>query len=243
MIDIFLMLLWVGASIVASQLIVGNSMVAILGVDQLSKPLWSATYSMLTYILAIVFVILIPHFIAKKRKIEGFQTNRKELGLKGVPTWTDLGLAPVSMVVYLILAYVLTLIFSNFAWFDATEVQDVGFNYYIVGFDKSLAFIAMVVIAPIAEEIIFRGWLYGKLRQKLSKDTIESVSVIASSLFVSVIFGAIHAQWNVGINVFAMSMVACALREVTGTIYAGIFLHILKNGVAFYLLYILGMTF
>ena len=50
-----------------------------------------------------------------------------------------------------------------------------------------------------------------------------------------------HFQWNVGVNVFALSVVLCALREITGTIYAGILTHMIKNGVAFYLLYLVGI--
>jgi membrane protease YdiL (CAAX protease family) len=66
------------------------------------------------------------------------------------------------------------------------------------------------------------------------------ISVIASSLLVSLLFGVVHLQWNVGVNVFALSIVLCSLREITGTIYAGILLHMLKNGVAFWLLYVMG---
>ena len=243
MTSVVLMIIWVGASVIASQVFVGNLMLSVLGADQLGKPLWTAIYTAVVYSLTLVLVVLIPHQLAKKRKSKLFLAKRDELGLRGAPTWTDIGLAPVGMIVYMILAYIMMAIFSIFPWFNATETQDIGFNYFIVGMDRVLAFIATVVIAPIAEEVIFRGWLYGKMRKKLSNETIESVSVIASSLLVSVLFGLIHLQWNVGVNVFAMSMVACALREVTGTIYASIFLHMLKNGIAFYLLYVLGMGF
>ena len=89
--------------------------------------------------------------------------------------------------------------------------------------------------------MIFRGWLYGKLREKMSESMSEAASIVISSLLVSVLFGTIHMQWNVGLNVFALSLVMCGLREVTGTIYAGILLHMLKNGLAFYLLYVIGI--
>ena len=92
---------------------------------------------------------------------------------------------------------------------------------------------ALVIIAPIMEELLFRGWLYGKLRLKIPK--------VAAIVTTSLLFGLVHMQWNVGVNVFAMSVVLCALREVTGTIYAGILTHMIKNGVAFYLLFVLGI--
>ena len=65
--------------------------------------------------------------------------------------------------------------------------------------------------------------------------------MVISIFLVSLLFGIVHLQWNVGVNVFAMSIVLCGLREITGTVYAGILTHMIKNGVAFYLLYILGI--
>ena len=59
---------------------------------------------------------------------------------------------------------------------------------------------------------------------------------------MSILFGVVHMQWNVGVNVFAMSVVLCGLREITGTIYSGILVHMIKNGLAFYYLYILGIA-
>jgi membrane protease YdiL (CAAX protease family) len=66
-------------------------------------------------------------------------------------------------------------------------------------------------------------------------------------LAVSVLFGLMHLgfdfealQWNVAINIFCMSVVLCVLREITGTIWSGTILHMLKNGLAYYLLFIVG---
>ena len=102
------------------------------------------------------------------------------------------------------------------------------------GLERGLAFITLVVIAPIIEEIIFRGWLYGKLRIIIPK--------WLAILITSLLFGLIHMQWNVGISVFAMSIVTCTLREITGTIYSGILVHMINNGVAFCLVYIVGIS-
>jgi len=102
-----------------------------------------------------------------------------------------------------------------------------------MGGERVVAFILLVVIAPIAEEIVFRGFLYGKLRIAAPK--------WLAILIISFLFGLIHFQWNVGISVFAMSVVSCTLREITGTIYAGTLVHMINNGVAFFLVYVLGI--
>ena len=225
---ILLMLVWVFASVVASQFIVGYLMLWILGPERLSEAVWMAVLSAISYSIAIVLVLFLP----QKTKLIT-RTNRTELGLKGLPTWTDIGLAPVGFIAYMLIASGLVALFELFPWFDAKEAQDLGFSVLMLGMDRVVAFVTLVIIAPVAEELIFRGWLYGKMR--------ESLGVWLSILLVSALFGLVHFQWNVGVNVFAMSIVLCGLREITGTIYAVTLLHILKNGVAFYLLFVVGL--
>ena len=222
-----LLLIWVFAANIASQFIIAYPMYWILG-DNIKLPVWTAVYSALAYTLALALIVFVPWKVFKKWK-----TNREELGLIGWPTWTDLGLAPIGFIASLIAAYILTAIFSFFPWFNVNETQNVGFNFLISGGDRVIAFITLVIIAPIAEEIIFRGWLYGKLRAKLSMP----IAMILTSL----LFGILHGQWNVGVNVFALSIVLCGLREVTGTIYSGIVTHMIKNAVAFFLLYVMNV--
>ena len=253
---VLLLLIWVAAAVIVAQLVVGYLMLWILGRETFTQPVPTAVYSALSYILALVWILFATPRITMKFKIKNEAKNgkhlvsgklapkimdREDLGLKGLPTWTDIGLAPVGFIVAILLAAGLVAIFNIFPWFDAGQVQDVGFSVYSVGFDRLVAFIVLVVIAPIAEEIIFRGWLYGKLRPILSEKVSDRASMIISILLVSLLFGIVHMQWNVGVNVFAMSIVLCGLREITGTIYAGILMHMIKNGVAFYLLYILGI--
>lgn len=244
------MMLWVFASVVASQLVVGYLMLWILGADAFSQPVTTAVYSALTYVVAMLLVLIIPAKIANKHKTtEGKHVkapqrkliNYRELGLHEWPTWTDIGLAPVGYLVYLLLAAGIVGLFSLFPWFNAGEAQNVGFSYYITGGDRLVAFLTLVVVAPIAEEVIFRGWLYGRMREELLRKFSNKTSMAISVFLVSLLFGIVHLQWNVGVNVFALSLVLCALREITGTIHAGILLHMLKNGVAFYLLFMLGM--
>lgn len=245
------MMLWVFASVVASQLVVGYILLWMVGVEEFSRPVMTAIYSALSYVVAMLLVIIVPPLCLHRRNRAGVKkkatmqkqklVNFRELGLHDWPTWTDIGLAPVGYIVYLILAAGLVALFSLFPWFDAGEVQEVGFSYYVTGGDRLVAFLTLVVVAPIAEEIIFRGWLYGRMREGLLKKVSNKTSIVISIFLVSLLFGIVHLQWNVGVNVFALSLVLCALREVTGTIHAGILLHMLKNGIAFYLLFVMGI--
>ena len=235
-VSILLLCVWCFACVIAGQLIVAFPMKWILGAEQFHEPVWVAVYSALSYIVSLLLIVLIPMVLLNKWKV-----SREDLGLKGAPTWTDIGLSLVGFVVATIIAAGITALFSLFPWFNAEEAQDVGFSLILNGPSRVIAFITLVGLAPIAEEIIFRGWLYGLIRKKTISVMGKVASMIISSFIVSALFGLVHFQWNVGINVFAMSLVLCALREITGTIYAGILMHMVKNGVAFWMLYILGI--
>lgn len=218
---------WVVLSMIISQSVVGAPMFWLLG-EKFVQPLWTGLYYLLSYSLAIALIIFVPPRLSKK-----LSTTPTELGIDRWPTFVDIGLAPIGYIVYIMLANFLTQLMRFFPWFNADETQDVGFTAgYLSGPEKIIAIISLVVIAPLAEELIMRGWLYGKLRSR----TKCWVAIILTSLT----FALLHGQWNVGVSVFMLSVVLCSLREITGTIWSGVLLHMLSNGIAFYLLYIAG---
>ena len=239
---VILMCLWVFVSIVAAQFVIGMIMVTLLGTERMNQTMWTAVYSALSYIVAGLLIIFVPAKIVEtqrknKKKVES-KSFWKDLGIFGWLTWTDIGLAIAGVIVAVVLASALTGLFELFPWFNTSETQDVGFNFLANSLDRVIAYITLAVIAPIAEETIFRGWLYGKIRDKLNF-LPEWGNIIISIFVVSLLFGIVHMQWNVGVVVFSLSVVMCALREITGTIYAGILMHIIWNTIAFYQLYVL----
>ena len=159
--------------------------------------------------------------------------TRQTLGLTGWPRWRDLALAPAGLIVSLIVSGVVISLCLNLPGFDASAEQNLGFDQYLIQWDLLAAFVALVIVPPICEEIAYRGWLYGKLRSRWG--------FVASSLLVSLTFAILHAPLNAAIVAFVLSFVACGLREITGSIYASILMHMLKNGIAFWLLYIVHL--
>jgi len=201
-----------------------------LGVSfgQVGQAVLSTMLSAAVYLLSLLIVLGVP-WLVKRRRI-----GKADIGLSRLPTWKDIGLAPVGFVVYLVGSIVLLAIVSALLpGIDMDQVQQNGFENIGHRYEYVLAFATLVVIAPIAEEVLFRGYLYGKLRSK--------VPIWAAILLVSGLFAAIHGQWNVAIDVFVLSVVLCILRELTGSIWSGILLHMLKNGVAFYFLFVSPM--
>jgi membrane protease YdiL (CAAX protease family) len=115
-------------------------------------------------------------------------------------------------------------------WINFDQAQDTGFSGISQNYEYIVAFLALVVIAPFSEEIIFRGYLFSKLKKYLP--------IWAAIIFTSVTFGAAHMAWNLAIDTFALSVVACVLREMFGSIWPSILIHMMKNGLAYYLLFI-----
>lgn len=191
----------------------------------INQSLLNAVLTASIYALSAIVVIGLPWWVKR------YHTTRQEVGLARLPNWLDLGLAPAGIVVYLIGSVALVgVIGALLPSIDMKQIQQTGFSNITHYYEYLLAFITLIIIAPVFEELLFRGYLYGKLRRV--------VPAWLTIIIVSAVFGAVHGQWNVAIDVFALSIVLCSLREMTGAIWAGILLHMVKNGVAFYLLFI-----
>lgn len=144
---------------------------------------------------------------------------------------TDLGAALLSVVPYFAISIALQALAVAFiSGFDASEAQNIGFGATSSLGELVLVFGALVILAPLAEELIFRGYMFGHGRQNLN--------FWPAAVITSLIFAIAHGQWNVGLDTFVLSMVLCYLREKTGSIWAGVILHALKNALAYSLLFI-----
>ena len=114
--------------------------------------------------------------------------------------------------------------------FKSDQVQDVGFNNLKQPLQLVAGFVSLAVITPLYEEFIFRGVLFKGLRRKLP--------FWLSAAITSAVFAVAHMQWNVAVDVFALSLVLCFLVEKSQSIFPGVLLHALKNSIAFILLFI-----
>jgi len=78
--------------------------------------------------------------------------------------------------------------------------------------------------------VLFRGYLLSKLRRH--------VATWIAILITSLLFGLVHFAWNVGIDTFALGIVLCLVTIWTKSLWPAILIHMLKNGIAFYFLFI-----
>lgn len=84
----------------------------------------------------------------------------------------------------------------------------------------------IVILAPLSEEVCFRGMLFGGLRERLPR--------LAAALLSGLVFGGLHGLTGITAvpPLIVFGFVLALLYERTGSIVPGILLHMLNNSVA-----------
>ncbi|WFD10982.1 CPBP family intramembrane glutamic endopeptidase [Tepidibacter hydrothermalis] len=86
-----------------------------------------------------------------------------------------------------------------------------------------IAIISVCIVAPIYEEIIYRGIIL----KGLSKKYNDKVAIIVSAL----LFAIMHMNLQQGINAFLLGIVMGYLYTKTKSLYVSIFAHFINNGI------------
>jgi membrane protease YdiL (CAAX protease family) len=85
-----------------------------------------------------------------------------------------------------------------------------------------LAYASVALVLPIAEEIIFRSYLFDALRSRFSGKTVVIVTAFAFSL--------VHLQWVYLVPLFGFGLVLGWVRLKTNSLRLPILLHVINNG-------------
>ncbi len=161
-----------------------------------------------------------------------YHTDFKMIGLgkfqPGLLGWTVLAFPA-----YLIASTFFSNISAQIFHVNLLQQQDIGYSNPN-GFELTLTFIALVLLAPFVEETLFRGFLFKAFRR--------TFGFWVGAIAVSLLFAVAHGQANVGIDVFVLSMFLCYLREKTDSLWPSIALHAMKNLVAFIFLFIIKIN-
>lgn len=145
----------------------------------------------------------------------------------------------IYFIVYIILFIVVKQLLPQI---DLDQKQQIGFDTTQQGVDLLVVFASLVILPPIAEEILVRGFLYTGLRTKLA--------MWPAAIIGSLLFAAAHLQfgsgapllWAAAIDTFALSMVLMYIREHRKSLAAPIMIHMMKNGLAFVMLFVIGVN-
>jgi membrane protease YdiL (CAAX protease family) len=154
--------------------------------------------------------------------------------------WNRLGLCKFSMPLgcalsagLLIASYVVRLFYGLAAYalgFHLSQ-QEVLMRLETQGIGFLLTLFVAAVVAPMAEEIFFRGFLYGGLRGRIGIRR----AMIVSALF----FTALHLSLELFLPIFVLGLFLAWLYEQTGSLYPGILLHAANNALSLLLLFLL----
>lgn len=179
-------------------------------------------------------VLLLIRFLRRRK------SNLKAIGWFDRPRLKDFILALSGYGVYFVLYIIVVLLASKLVpSLNINQEQEIGFKN-VTDLQLPLVFISLVVLPPLVEELLMRGFLYTSLKSKWPK--------IVAILVTSFIFAIAHLQagspapllWVAAIDTFVLSLVLIQLRDYTGKLWAPIMLHAIKNGVAFVALFVIA---
>jgi len=183
------------------------------------------------------FYVLIAEVLAAGLVLSIVRHRKLGLGSIGLgrkPRWGDLWRALGGFAAFYAILIVVSILINAFLPSVSTnQQQNIGFTNITTGSDNLLAFLALVILPPLGEEPLVRGYLYSGLRSRWR--------FWPAALLTSVLFGLAHLEfgsgtslvWAAGIDTFVLSMVLVYMRDKTGALYAGILIHMLNNLVAF----------
>ena len=155
------------------------------------------------------------------------------IGLGRRPNKNDLIKAVLGFTAFYALLIIAGLLVNSLSPDITNQKQNIGFTNIKNGTENLLAFISLVILPPLGEEILVRGYLYSGLR-KVWK-------FVPALITTSLIFGLAHLElgsgtplvWAAALDTFLLSIVLVYLREKTGALYAGMMVHMLNNLLAF----------
>jgi membrane protease YdiL (CAAX protease family) len=223
------------ASMISSQLVIGlYPMLAGWSSERTDSWVANSAAAQFLYVLvAEALTIGLLYLFVRRRKV-----SAGSIGLLR-PRLRNFGITLLAYPPYFVLNAVAAVIAQALLHVNTSQQQQTGFESAHSTTDLILTFISLVVLPPIVEEIVMRGFLFSGLKQ--------GMSVVKAAFLTSVIFATAHLQfgngapllWVAAIDTFILSLVLCYLRQRTGSLWSGIGLHALKNALAFTVIFIL----
>jgi membrane protease YdiL (CAAX protease family) len=163
----------------------------------------------------------------------------KIVSLDRRPKLKDFGISLLTYVFYFI---TLIIVVGVVSWLipaiDVDQAQQIGFES-ASGYELIFVFLTLVIIPPLLEEILFRGFLFKRLN--------GLIKFWPSAVITSIIFALAHTEflgdnplnWIAAIDTFILSFFLIFLLHKTGSLWPSIFLHGIKNSIAFVVLFII----
>jgi membrane protease YdiL (CAAX protease family) len=172
-----------------------------------------------TVVQDLVFVLTVVWFARRG----GHRVHAWQFGLRPTPVWRAAGLVVLTILGFL---------FFSVIWAEllgSTEeklLEQLGANE--TALLLALSALLTTVIAPICEEILFRGYIFAAL--------CKWKGWLPAAVLTGVMFGGVHAGSAPAIDLVPLGVLGfmlCVLYRRTGSLYPGIATHSLNNSIAF----------
>jgi membrane protease YdiL (CAAX protease family) len=176
---------------------------------------------------AYLLVLLAVYLFAVRRANSSWHA----LGVRSFGQGWWLALIVIYPIQLTLLAAVNTLLvpFLTGGEFENPQIEAITGGMNLDMSDFILLLLLIAVLAPIAEELLFRGMLYPMLRQRFG--------MTAAIVLDALIFAAIHFIPVLLPGLFVIGLVLTWVRERSGSVIPGILLHAAQNGLVVLLLY------
>ncbi len=171
--------------------------------------------AMLLSVLTNLVLLAALAILFKARGCRFFQ----EIGARPVPLRALWPLLPLGVALNLFLSGALSLLPE--AWLLSYE----GASGMMLGGTDALSLFAVIVLAPAAEETLFRGLMYARFRDGMRKFWAMALS--------SALFGVLHGHPIWMLYAFAMGLLFALLYEWYGSIWASFLAHLAFNGASY----------
>lgn len=225
--------LWVMLSLIIGQLLA--SLIVFAVPSGVNESVLTTMVAALGYALGLTLAIGGPALFTKKL------VSKKTIGFDRLPSFTDIGFGILSVLPYYLLSAILLWVgMEVLNIIDPNVGQQIPFDNLTLRVEYVVAFLTLVVIAPLAEELLFRGYFLGCLGERIGKWIAVFITAAAFGFMHLLGFSdtGLNLQWAAAMDTFAMGLVVGVLRNLTGSIWAGVILHLIKNGIAYYFLFI-----
>jgi membrane protease YdiL (CAAX protease family) len=151
--------------------------------------------------------------------------------------------AGIGAVVALVLVFAVNIVVTFVAAQFGYETDELGHDMLIVFYQATsdppalaLLWLSAVAIAPITEEIVFRGLVQSELLSMIGSAERRAVIIIASALFMAIHMGV--AQWQTWPGLFTLALVLGWLYERYGNLAVCIVVHMAFNAANLTLMFV-----
>jgi membrane protease YdiL (CAAX protease family) len=154
-----------------------------------------------------------------------YQANWSSLGWRRVNIMKLIKYLAVALIGFVVLANVALIVVKILVpSFDPNQAQTNDFTQ-ATGSQRSLALIALVLLPPIFEETVFRGFIFPALSKRMG--------MVWGAVLSSMLFGAAHGQPNLFVYTSILGLLLCFMYVKTRSIVPGVMLHMVNNYLAF----------